>query len=404
LSPRELAVQEGRDMKLLKTILVAVDFDDTLEGVLAAASTLARKFGSDLVLTHVVEAADESDQVPESLRNLIAARIGQMQQQLTGSGVSVPEASCPCGKVDVEIVEAAERVGAHLILLGTRGAATDRHFPLGTTAEKVIRWSPKPVLAAPPEPPLAFANIVCPVDFSDVSARGLATAIHLARAFQGKLLILTVIAPPSSYHRLGRHGAEGAASAERATRTRRLCELDNFLSRFDFQGVAWEKHVLSGDPAHEIVNRAISTHADLIVMGSVGRTGLPYMLMGSTAVKVAQQLPCALLTVKRVQVLVPEVAKKIADINAAFEEGQALLNQGFCREAIERFDQCLGIDSRCADAVEAKAEAFERLGCPEQAEECRKLAETIRRELWEARVTASVRAEHPFFHRRRPYE
>ena len=45
-------------MKLLKTILVAVDFDETREAVLAAASTLAKKFGSEVVLTHVVDAAD----------------------------------------------------------------------------------------------------------------------------------------------------------------------------------------------------------------------------------------------------------------------------------------------------------------------------------------------------------
>jgi hypothetical protein len=51
-------------MKLLKTILAAVDFDDTLDAVLAAASTLAKKLGSDVVLTHVVEAAAESGQAP----------------------------------------------------------------------------------------------------------------------------------------------------------------------------------------------------------------------------------------------------------------------------------------------------------------------------------------------------
>jgi tetratricopeptide (TPR) repeat protein len=139
-------------------------------------------------------------------------------------------------------------------------------------------------------------------------------------------------------------------------------------------------------------------------MGSVGRTGLPFMLMGSTTVKVLRQLPCALLIEKRVQVLVPDIANKIADINAAFEEGQALLAQGFCQEAIARFDQCLNIDSRCADAIEAKAEALDRLGRREEADESRKLAEAIRLELAEQRVTASVRAQHPFFHRRGPYE
>jgi nucleotide-binding universal stress UspA family protein len=390
-------------MKLLKTVLVAVDFDDTLDAVLAAASTLGKKFGAEVVLLHVVEAADESGQPPESLQGAVAARLGQMQQQLTAGGVNVPQLFYPCGKSSVEIVAVAERVGAQLILLGTRGTGTGHHPPMGTTTEKVIRWSPKPVLAVPPEPPLTFANIVCPVDFSDVSARGLTAAIHLARVFRGRLQVLTV-SPPSHYTRVDRRLAELAASAEQAATGRAQRELDEFLSRFDFKDVAWEKHVLSGDPAQEIVQQAQSTHADLIVMGSVGRTGLPYLFMGSTAVKVARQLPCALLTAKRVQVLVPEAMKQIADVNVAFQEGQSLLAQGFCQEALEQFDQCLSIDPRCVDAVEAKAEAFDRLGRREQADECRERAKRIRQELWERRVTAAVRAEHLLFHPRRPYE
>jgi nucleotide-binding universal stress UspA family protein len=383
-------------MKLLKTILVAVDFDDTLDTVLAVASIAAKKLGSEIVLTHVVEVGDQSG---ESLGNSVTARLGEIQNRLTAGGVNVRQVLCPSGKAAVEIVEEAERIGANLILLGARAVATDPLFLLGTTTEKVIRWSAKPVLAVPRKPPLVFANIVCPVDFSDVSSRALTTAIHVARASGGKLQILTVVAPP-----IHPPWAEKAAPAQQERTDKCQRELNELLDRFDFQGVTWEKHVLNGDPAHEIVERARATHADLIVMGSVGRTGLPYMVMGSTAVKVLRKLPCAMLIEKRVQVLVPDITNKIADINAAFEEGQALLAQGFCEEAIVRFDQCLGIDCRCADAIEAKAEALDRLGRCQQADESRKLADTIRRELSEQRVTASVRAQHPFFHRPRLYE
>jgi nucleotide-binding universal stress UspA family protein len=391
-------------MKLLQTILVAVDFDDALDPVLAAVGTLANKFGSEVVLAHVVEAEDESGQELESLRNSIAARLGQLQQQLTANGVSVSQVCCLRGKASAEIKETAERIRANLIMLGARGTGTVHNFAMGTTTENVIRSSPRPVLAVPLSPALAFANIVCPVDFSEVSARGLASAIHLARAFRSKLQILTVVTPFSQYHRLDPDWGERTASPEQAATARCLREFDEFLTSFDFQDVTWEKHVLSGDAAQEIVQWARTTFADLIVMGSVGRSGLPYVFMGSTAVKVVRQLPCALLTVKRTQVLAPNVAKKITDMNAAFEEGQALLIQGFRQEAIARFDQCLSIDSRCTDAIEAKAEAFDRLGRREQADQCRKLAETIRRELWEQRVTTSVRAQHPFFHRRGPYD
>jgi nucleotide-binding universal stress UspA family protein len=311
---------------------------------------------------------------------------------------------CLFGKAAVEIVEAAGRIGANLIVLGAHRVARDPLFPPGTTTEKVILWSAKPVLAVPRQPALEFANIVCPVDFSDVSARGLTTAIHVARVSSGKLQIVSVVAPLSGFPPDPPPWSTKASSAQQERTHKRQCEFDEFIGHFDFEGVAWEKHILSGDPANEIVQRARATQADLIVMGCVGPSGLPFMHMGSTTVKVLRQLPCALLIVKRVQVLTPDIANKIADINAAFEEGEALLAQGFCQESIDRFDQCLGIDSRCADALEAKARALDRLGRREQADESRKLAETIRRELWEQRVTAEVRARHPFFHRRRRYD
>lgn len=393
-----------RNMKLLKNILVAVNFDDTLETILAVASLLAKKLDSEITLTHVEETADKSGEEPQSPGSSISERLGKMQKQLTASGVRVAQVLLLSGKAAVEIVEAADRIGANLILLGAHGVAADPFFPLGTTTERVIRWSAKPVLAVPLKPALTFANIVCPIDFSNVSARGLNSAIHVARASGGKLQILTVVAPFSGFPPTYPPSREKGASAqvERTNKCQR--ELDEFLGDFDFTGVTWEKHVLSGDPAHEIVQWARAVHADLIVMGSVGRTGLPFMIMGSTAIKVLRQLPCALLIEKRVQVLVPDIANKIADINAAFEEGQALLDQGFCKEAVARFDQCLGIDSRCTDAIEAKAEALDRLGRRQEADECRKLAGTIRRELSEQRVTVSVRAQHPFFHRRGSYE
>src|SRR5271166_4020865 len=115
-------------MKLLKTILVAVHFDDKLDGILAATGTLAKKFGSEVILTHVLEGAEEWGRAPESLRNSVVAHLGQVQQQLTDSGLSVSEPLCLHGRAAAEIVEAAERVGASLIMLGGRSTAKGHHF------------------------------------------------------------------------------------------------------------------------------------------------------------------------------------------------------------------------------------------------------------------------------------
>jgi tetratricopeptide (TPR) repeat protein len=180
-------------------------------------------------------------------------------------------------------------------------------------------------------------------------------------------------------------------------------DLNSFLEPFDLRSVAWDKRVERGEPAERIVAAVQSLDAGLVVMGSTGRRGLSYMLMGSTAVKVAHQLPCSLVTVKRDQVLKLEVEKNIADINEAFREGRELLAAGFRHEALERFDRCLALDPHFAHAIDAKAEAYERLGQSERAQEYHKVAEMIRQELWDQQVQASVRASHPLFSHRRPF-
>src|SRR5262249_34827801 len=146
-------------------------------------------------------------------------------------------------------------------------------------------------------------------------------AIRLARAFHSHLHVLRVIPPPSRYHRLDRAWAQWAIQAEVQATKEATLELNSFLEPFDLRLVTWDKRVERGEPAERIVATVQSLDAGLVVMGSMGRRGLPYMVMGSTAVKVARQLPCSLLTVKRDQVLKLDVEQKIADINEAFREG-----------------------------------------------------------------------------------
>jgi universal stress protein A len=64
-----------------------------------------------------------------------------------------------------------------------------------------------------------------------------------------------------------------------------------------FQG-AWDADVAAGPPAETIVRMAHERSADLIVMGTRGRTGLSHVLLGSVAEKVVRLAPCPVLTVR----------------------------------------------------------------------------------------------------------
>jgi len=77
-----------------------------------------------------------------------------------------------------------------------------------------------------------------------------------------------------------------------------LRELDQTTARLRESGVKARGLMRVGAPFLEIINAAQSEHADLIVMGTHGRSGLAHVLMGSVAERVVNKAPCAVLTIR----------------------------------------------------------------------------------------------------------
>lgn len=81
----------------------------------------------------------------------------------------------------------------------------------------------------------------------------------------------------------------------RGTHKRHLNEL---LKRYDAEGLSAKVHLLKGDPAEVIVNVAQENDVELIVMGTVARTGIPGFFIGNTAEKTLAAVDCSVLAVK----------------------------------------------------------------------------------------------------------
>lgn len=137
-----------------------------------------------------------------------------------------------------------------------------------------------------------------PTDFSDPSGEALATAMAFAE-LAGATLDLVHVAVEATYAlpppvdvasvpidmtRLMERAAEGLAAEEQRVRA---------------AGIATDSATLIGRPDSEIVARAAATHADLIVMGTHGRSGLAHVLLGSVAERVVQHAPCPVLIVPK---------------------------------------------------------------------------------------------------------
>jgi nucleotide-binding universal stress UspA family protein len=135
-------------------------------------------------------------------------------------------------------------------------------------------------------------KIVVPVDFSGANDAALKLATALARDGGGSLLILHVEQPPIGYG----GGDMGMLEGPHAG-----LDLQSLLEqvRPTDPNVKYEHHLVVGDPAREIVRLAADEDADLIVIGTHGRSGLTRLLMGSVAEEVVRRAECPVLTVKQ---------------------------------------------------------------------------------------------------------
>jgi nucleotide-binding universal stress UspA family protein len=144
----------------------------------------------------------------------------------------------------------------------------------------------------------ALKRILVPTDFSDPSQEALVTAMAFARQF-GATLDLVHVAVEATYPMpppldVASLPIDISASLDRAAQGLAAEE-----ARVRDAGITCDTATLVGRADREIVGRARSTFADLIVMGTHGRSGLAHMLLGSNAERVVQHAPCPVLIVPR---------------------------------------------------------------------------------------------------------
>jgi nucleotide-binding universal stress UspA family protein len=134
----------------------------------------------------------------------------------------------------------------------------------------------------------ALRRILHPTDFSQPADDAFQLACALARDYNALLVVLHVSTPFVAYD-LAAALPPGYSDG-----------LQSQLDRIDPHDprVRFERRLVQGDPAAEIVRFAGEASCDLIVMGTHGRTGLSRLLMGSVAERVSRKAPCPVLTAK----------------------------------------------------------------------------------------------------------
>jgi nucleotide-binding universal stress UspA family protein len=142
---------------------------------------------------------------------------------------------------------------------------------------------------------IEFKQVLCPVDLSESSVRSLAHAAALARWYDAHLTVLHVV---PTWEPVQIRGYPGDPIRVVNPMPREQV-LEKVRRAMDLTAKAPNAILIaeSGDPSTTIVDQAISTSADLIVMGTHGRRGFRRLLLGSVAETVLHEAPCPVLTV-----------------------------------------------------------------------------------------------------------
>ena len=287
-------------MKLQGPVLVGTDFSAASDEALRQGNDFANDLGTSLIVCHVVPEVDTVNILfpqlavrdAERHKTLTDDALAAVERQVTaslGDAAANVSAIVHAGTPHAGLLTQAEATSAGLIVLGP-----------GRTADRVVRHASVPALIARHCP---RGNVIGATDFSDPSFPALEAAASEARRRGSRLQLLHVVD-------VGTFALAGAAGGglpflpgtpgislpavdelQIAARDR----LREELTRFAIDGEAIAK---SGPAAQTIIDLADSAPAELVVVGTHGRTGLARLTLGSTAEAVIRSAQCSVLVVR----------------------------------------------------------------------------------------------------------
>ncbi|MBU0700851.1 universal stress protein [bacterium] len=198
---------------------------------------------------------------------------------------------CEEGNVHERIIDLANVEDCDVIVMGRRGLRRFERVLVGSVTARVIGHSNKDVLVVPQGTNIGWENILLAVDGSKYSDAAANKAIELAKSYQGELKIISVVDIPTEFY------AESPKAAEELMDKAKGI-VEDVSRQAEAANVKSSGYVREGDATEVITEVVARENADIIIMGSHGRTGLLRLLMGSVAERVIGHASCPVLIVK----------------------------------------------------------------------------------------------------------
>ncbi len=287
----------------MEKILLSTDGSEFSEGAVREAIKLAKNCSSRLSVLTVLDYNPELDavapQITERKEKAARAHLDEVQSRAKNSGIECSTMVSKGEDAYRVIVDQAAKNGISMIVMGRRGRTGLERLVMGSVTARVIGHAPCSVLVVPHAAHLDFKSIVLATDGSPYSAGAASEAIGLAKRNESMLTVVAVVpaemATPTDIDftvnqreliaEKEMHNAEKNAQAVKEAAQK--------------EGLTVKAYVMSGKPSEAIIQIAGERKADLIVLGSHGRTGVERLLLGSVAERVIVLASCPVLVVKK---------------------------------------------------------------------------------------------------------
>jgi nucleotide-binding universal stress UspA family protein len=303
-------------MQRFQNILLAVEGESCAEGILDRAAVLACRNAAKLTIARALPAIPRELQRltlpidPESLLQLATeehlARLGQMAQPWREQ-VHI-ETKVLWGTPFLEVIREVLAQEHDLVIVPAANKHPLGSLFFGSTSMHLMRKCPCPVwVLKPAAKDVPYRSVLAAVDalayddeHSGLNREIMKLATSLARMENCQLHVIHAWRPwtHNSFHPEGGYSGQFAADVGTQAENEHGRALDELTDAADIEGLVVHKHLVYGEAGEVIADTASTLCADIIVMGTVCRTGIPGFFIGNTAEAVLNRVNCSVLTLK----------------------------------------------------------------------------------------------------------
>ena len=306
-----------------RNILVATDFSPHADAALKQGVWLAERTGAKVTLAHslpnirrLLESASyegkkdflygEGSAFHHEVERESLAKMRQMLERAQIASDLVHPITL-LGAPHLQITNAIQSDGYDLVLAGTRGMSPWQQFLVGSTAKRLVRNCPSSVWIVKGESHAPPKRVLAATDFSDVSRKAVKEAVYIANQAEAELHLVHVIDSLDATEEILSRIPDGSSLRNEVNHEARR-RLDDFVASLNLGTRPVQLHMSYGTPWQEIDLLIKHLHVDLVVLGTIGRSGIRELLLGNTAEKILDSCDCSILTVKPADFVSPIIA------------------------------------------------------------------------------------------------